>query len=298
MKPATAVRERVERIHVSDGRTVLVRHRGCAGVPVVLLHGLLDSSCGWSEICDALNAPTIAVDLAGFGDSSAATAPCLHAYAADVAEALIRLRARRFVLVGRSLGGAVATAVAERMPDEVAALVLLAPAGFGRVPFAEAVSLPVVRTVIDRLLPLALAHPALVRAAYRIAGTGESPPGAALLQTLAKDPVRLWKSARRAITAIVAAGVAADGFHRRIVAYDGPVHLVWGDRDRVVPVGHMAAAQATFPHALPQVWEGIGHHHQCEAPARLVALIEHARAAAALPSIVARRARARGLAAA
>jgi pimeloyl-ACP methyl ester carboxylesterase len=82
------------------------------------------------------------------------------------------------------------------------------------------------------------------------------------------------------------------------VAYDGPVHIVWGDRDRIVPVGHMDAAVATFPHALPQVWNGIGHHHQCEAPARLVALIEHARTAAALPSIVARRAQVRDRAAA
>jgi pimeloyl-ACP methyl ester carboxylesterase len=282
--------EHVKRIAIHDGRSVLVRRRPGTGIPVVLLHGLLDSSRGWSDICEALHAPTIAVDLAGFGESSAVTAPALDAYADDVAQALAQLRLGRFVLVGHSLGGAVATAVAERMPHDVAALVLLAPAGFGRIPLAEAVSLPIVRTVVDRLLPLALARPAVVSAAYRAGVTGGPAPDRSLLEALAADPARLAASARRAVKAIV----AAEGFDRRGVAYDGPVHVVWGDRDRVVPPAHLPAVEAAFPHVRAHVWAGVAHHHQREAPDRLLALIEHVGAAAALPSVAAaRRARVR-----
>lgn len=50
------------------------------------------------------------------------------------------------------LGGAVATALAELMPERVAGLVLLAPAGFGRIHLAEAVSLPGVRHVVQATL--------------------------------------------------------------------------------------------------------------------------------------------------
>jgi pimeloyl-ACP methyl ester carboxylesterase len=273
--------ERVERVAVGDDRGVLVRRRDGTGIPVVLLHGLLDSSAGWSGLCRAITGPTVAVDLAGFGDSSAATAPELGAFADDVVRALRRLRLARFVLVGHSLGGAVASVVAERMPDQVAGLVLLAPAGFGRIPLADAVSLPIVRSVVDRLLPHALARPRIVSAMYRAGITGGPPPDAALLETLAADPVRLAVSARRAVAAIV----ASDSLHERGVAYGGPVHVVWGDRDRVVPPAHLGGVEDAFPHVFGELWRGMGHHHQREAPGRLARLIERVRDAAVVPSL-------------
>lgn len=267
---------------------MLVRTRPGTGVPVVLLHGLLDSSRGWSGICDALGGPTLAVDLAGFGGSSAAT-PRVSSPTPDVVQALDEIGPERFVLVGHSLGGAVATAVAERLGDQVAALVLLAPAGFGRISMAEAVSLPGVRTVVDRLLPLALGRPGLVSAAYRVGVTGGPPPEAALVATLADDAVRLSRSARQAVAAVVAAGLAPDGFHRRAVAYEGPVHAVWGGCDRVVPLAHLDAVECAFPRTIVHVWEGMSHHPQREHPERLVALVRRARAEAALPSLAAAR---------
>ena len=72
---------------------------------------------------------------------------------------LAALDVHDFTLVGHSLGGAVATALAERLRDDVAALVLIAPAGFGRIHLAEAIQLPGVRTVVRHGLPLALITP-------------------------------------------------------------------------------------------------------------------------------------------
>jgi len=86
--------------------------------------------------------------------------------ARDVAEGLALLGVDRFTLVGHSLGGAVATALAELMPDRVDALVLLAPAGFGRLHLAEAISLPGIRNLVEAALPLALGSRLAVTAGY------------------------------------------------------------------------------------------------------------------------------------
>lgn len=281
-------------VPLGDGRIALARTTPGHGIPVVLLHGLLDCSRGWEAICRALAAPTVALDLPGFGCSSPVPAPRLDAYADDIVRALAPLRPGPFVLVGHSFGGAVAASVAERLRGDVAALVLLAPAGFGRIPLAEAASLPVVRTIVDRLAPLAFARPAVAAGVYRVAVSPGAAPDASLVAKLARDPRRLTTAARHAVSALVAAGLAVDGFHRREVGYDGPVHCVWGSRDRIVPLAHLAGVEAGFPRVLAQVWEGMGHHHQHEEPERLVALIDEVAAAAALPNLAAaRRARRR-----
>ncbi|HET9947573.1 MAG TPA: alpha/beta fold hydrolase, partial [Longimicrobiales bacterium] len=141
--PARAPEERS--VELAGGRTLAVRVWPGSGTPVVLLHGLLDTSVGWDELARTLGEPCYAFDLPGFGGSSLPARPRLSAYADDLAAALDRLGVREFVLVGHSLGGAIATALAERAPGRVRALVLLAPAGFGRIGMAEAVSVPGLR---------------------------------------------------------------------------------------------------------------------------------------------------------
>jgi pimeloyl-ACP methyl ester carboxylesterase len=285
-------RERTEAVLLNDGRSMHLRRWAGEGVPVVLLHGLLDSSRGWSSTALALGQPVIAIDLAGFGRSDLPTRPRLSAYAEDVTEVLALLRLERFVLLGHSFGGGVATAVAEMMPDAVAALILLAPVGFGRIQLAEATMLPGVRAVLRQVLPLALRNQPLVSASYRAIVTTGARPEDGLLGDLSADAPAVAGAACEATRAIVAAGRSPRAFHRRGVRYPGVVHAVWGSRDRVVPVAHLANVERAFRHAQPTVWEGMGHHHQREEPARLVHLVRHVCAAAELPTIAPRRSRA------
>src|SRR3954451_15156944 len=127
--------ERVLSVHVPGGRRLTGHAWDGEGAPLVLLHGLLDSSEGWSGLAQRTSRPCIALDLGGFGGSDLPRAPRIQAYAEDVAAALARLRICDATLVGHSLGGAFAAHVAERT-DRVAALSLLAPAGFGRIRLA------------------------------------------------------------------------------------------------------------------------------------------------------------------
>lgn len=259
----------VRDIVLSDRRILRVRVWPGAGMPYLLLHGLLDSSEGWSDFAGQTHRPSIAVDLPGFGASSRASAPDLAAYAGDVIEALDALGVEQAVVVGHSLGGAVAAAVADKAPDGVAALGLLAPAGFGRIGLAELVSLPGVRRAVEAGLPLALRSRAALTAAYMTMVTAGRPPRAEVLDRVTSGGRALVPGARDATEAIVTAGRAADGFGKRALRYEGRVHVLWGHHDRLVPIAHLAALQRALPHAHVDVGR-FGHHPHRECRERLL----------------------------
>jgi pimeloyl-ACP methyl ester carboxylesterase len=267
-------------ITLADGRRVGVRRWGAAGPACLLLHGLLDSSAGWHGLAAGLPYRSVALDLAGFGASDLPTRPRISAYVDDVAEAVDALGLSRFVAVGHSLGGAVAAGLAERLGDRVGALVLLAPAGFGRLPLAEAISIPGLRTVARRMLPFALSNGPAVRLGYRTMVANGHEPESAIIARVTGAAATLAPGAVAATQAVVAAGLSPRAFHRRGLAYGGPSFAVWGDRDRLVPSAHAAGVQAALPQARVEVWRGMGHHPQRERPTDLAAIVARAGAAA------------------
>lgn len=170
----------IRMVSLGDGRELCLRHWIGPGDGVsVCLHGLLDSSEGWTRLCDGLGGTRIAIDLPGFGYSDPPARGSLSAYARDVTEAVDGLGIERFSVIGHSLGGAVGAALSDLIPERIASLVLLAPAGFGRIHLAEAVSLPGVRSLVATTLPLALSSGLAVSAGYMaMVSNGKAPePG-------------------------------------------------------------------------------------------------------------------------
>lgn len=263
-------------VELPDGRHVRGRRRDGVGTPIVFLHGLLDSSQGWDDIAAASPRPSVAFDLPGFGDSDLPTRPRVSAYADDIVTAIRRLELRDVTLVGHSFGGAVAAGVAERIADRIASLLLLAPAGFGRIALAEAVSVPGVRSLAAAALPLWIRAPMALNAAYRLfVASGQSPPEG-VVERVRQDAASLVPAAVMATQAVVAAGLSERGFHRRRLAYRGPVETLWGMIDRVVPPTHAQGVKAAFPQAELTFWRAMGHHPQRERSAQLNELVEAA----------------------
>src|SRR3954470_1995152 len=153
-------------VQLPSERSVRVREYPGSGTPVVLLHGLLDSSEGWHEVAARSERHCFAVDLPGFGGSTCPPYERIASYARDVARALDGLGLERYFLIGHSFGGAVATALAEQRPDHVSALVLVAPAGYGRIGLAELASKPGIGHGFQAALPLALGNPVAMGAIY------------------------------------------------------------------------------------------------------------------------------------
>jgi pimeloyl-ACP methyl ester carboxylesterase len=112
----------------------------------------------------------------------------------------------------------------------------------------------------------------------RASGTRSRMSGHALAQrpsSSARPRCReLVPGAREATRAVVAAGLSERAFHRRRVGYGGPVTVLWGDRDRLVPPRHRDGVRTAFPHAELLLWSRMGHHPQRERPGELLALLD------------------------
>ena len=95
---------------------------------IVLLHGYLESMLVWEDFIPLVykQARVVTLDLPGHG-ISVVTGEChTMEYLADVvAEAMTTLGVERFTVVGHSMGGYVALALAERHADRLEGVVLL-----------------------------------------------------------------------------------------------------------------------------------------------------------------------------
>jgi len=113
-----------------NGAALAVRTEGAGDLALVFLHYFGGSSRAWSGVIGQLATEyrCIAPDLRGFGDSDApATGYTVRDSAADVAALVHALALTRYVLVGHSMGGKIALAVAARQTPGLHSLVLIAP---------------------------------------------------------------------------------------------------------------------------------------------------------------------------
>ena len=98
-------------------------------VAAVLIHGFGGSARTWDGVASRLaGVRCLAVDLPGFGDAADVESDFTVAQQADaVAAAIAAAQIDRFILVGASMGGKIATALAARRPAGLVGLLLLAP---------------------------------------------------------------------------------------------------------------------------------------------------------------------------
>ena len=103
------------------------RRRG-AGSPVLLIHGVGGDARNWDPIAERLSKrlDVVAMDVRGHGGSEPIRGPVdVHDFARDAAQVLDACAIERCAVVGFSLGGAIAQAVALDFPDRVSRLAVL-----------------------------------------------------------------------------------------------------------------------------------------------------------------------------
>lgn len=104
--------------------------RAFGSTSLVFLHCFGGSGKSWAQVSELLgeNWHCVMPDLRGFGDSKSLLEPYTLADAADDVLALVKnLGLDRYTLVGHSMGGKIAMAIAARQPPGLVQLVLLAP---------------------------------------------------------------------------------------------------------------------------------------------------------------------------
>src|SRR5256886_8802056 len=155
------------------GDRVIYRVAG-SGPPVVLVHGMVNSSRHWEAVARQLadSYTVIAPDLIGHGDSATPRGDySLGAHAAVIRDLLAAIDVERATIVGHSLGGGVAMQFFYQFPQRTERLVLVSSGGLGHEvsPLLRGAALP----GASALLSLA-AHPHLVSA---LANAGGRLPG-------------------------------------------------------------------------------------------------------------------------
>src|SRR5215208_1575747 len=116
------------------GHEVIYRIAG-SGPPVVLVHGMVNSSRHWEEVAVRLAGDymVIAPDLIGHGDSATPRGDySLGAHAAVIRDLLAAIGVERSTVVGHSLGGGVAMQFFYQFPQRTDRLVLISSGGLGR----------------------------------------------------------------------------------------------------------------------------------------------------------------------
>ena len=104
------------------------------GPALVLLHGFLEDKSMWNELTDHLSEfrTTIAIDLPGHGGLGTGDVVNIEDYGERIVECLADLDIDSFEIIGHSMGGYVALAIAEAYPKNVTKMVLL-----NSTPFAD-----------------------------------------------------------------------------------------------------------------------------------------------------------------
>ncbi len=258
------------------GHRVIYRVAG-DGPPVVLVHGMVNSSKHWELVARRLadRYTVIAPDLIGHGDSATPRGDySLGAHATVIRDVLSAIGVEKATIVGHSLGGGVAMQFFWQFPQRTERLVLVSSGGLGHEvsPLLRTVSLPGARyalavlahrRVLDALFALSARLPTkgvYVRAVVRALRPLERPAAReAFLQTL------------RAV--IDRHGQRVSARDRLYLLESMPTLIVWGGRDRTIPLEHGRAAHAAIGHSRFEILERAAHFPHLEDPEGLAAVL-------------------------
>lgn len=262
-------------VTTGDGARLAARVMGPAGgPPVVLGHGWTGERRIWASVARRLVAGghrVVVWDQRGHGASSVGAAGLtVRALAADVAEVLAAVDARRAVLAGHSMGGMAVQAFAVDHPavlaQRVERLVLVATAA--RSPLRgppggwyERLAL----AVVANAALTALGERSWVGLLVARQAFGADPPLAAIRATRSHTEVATRVAFLRDMARLDLRGELG-----RIGA---PVTVVHGDRDRVLPLPLGREVAAAIPGARLEEVTGAGHQLPFERPALLAATL-------------------------
>ncbi|MGH2705429.1 MAG: alpha/beta fold hydrolase [Actinomycetota bacterium] len=249
----------------NEVRIPYVEQGNPAGIPVVLLHGFADSWRSFQLVLSHLPEfiHALAPTQRGHGDAShPGEGYRVTDFASDVAAFLDAVRVSKAVIVGHSMGSAVALRFAIDHPDRTMGVVVVgaAPGLHGteaaRTFWESALAKmtdPVDSTLVRQMTETSLAKPV----------------PRAFLEAMTEDgvmvPAFVWKAAMQSRWRL------EGDFSTELGSIHAPTLIVWGDRD----VRYSRAAQEALASAIAGsrlvVYEGAGHFAHWEEPDRFAA---------------------------
>jgi pimeloyl-ACP methyl ester carboxylesterase len=253
-----------------------------SGPVLLLIHGMAGALDTWRSVIEPLSrhATVLAVDLPGHGASSPGGGDySLGSHAAFLRDVLTALGHDQVTLVGHSLGGGIAMQFSYQFPQMTERLVLVSSGGLGLEvsPALRAASLPGADLFVSLTAGAAQRASGLAGQLLRIGKVTPKPA----VQEIARSYAALADADHRAaflatVRSVVGLGGqtvrAGDRLH---LAQGTPVLLVWGQNDPIIPVAHAQMAYELLPESTLEVFDGVGHFPQLEAPQQFVEALEN-----------------------
>jgi esterase len=237
------------------------------GPSIVLLHGLFGAARNFGTVQRAL-APlfrVIALDARNHGASPHESGMSYATLAADVMETLDALDITRAAVIGHSMGGKTAMALALMAPERVGRLLV---ADIAPVPYRHENEIV---AAAMRAIPL---RPGLTRVTAEAALQDAVPVPAVrtfLIQNIQFDAQPHW---RIGLNEIADAIPDLEGWDALDGTYDGPTLFVSGARSDYVLPEHRPAIRALFPAARFVSVKHAGHWLHADNPAGFLSVVE------------------------
>ncbi|HEX6644815.1 MAG TPA: alpha/beta fold hydrolase [Gemmatimonadales bacterium] len=250
---------RAEWLAAGDVKVRAVR-LGRGDTTLVLLHGYGESLMSWQPVAVSLARKyrVVALDLPGFGASDKPDGPyTLAAMQARLGDFLARWTEGPLVVIGHSMGGELAAALAIAEPRIVGA-VLVAPAGYGLGALADSAA-GSVGAVAGAMAPLVIPI-------HDPGWLGE--PDSLADYDPVLDPA--YHHSTRAVLEQFDFAALRDGFG----SLRKPVLLLWGRQDPTIPAALGEAISAALPCDTFVPLDGMLHRPHQAAPDRVIAEIE------------------------
>jgi pimeloyl-ACP methyl ester carboxylesterase len=263
------------------GHRVAYRLAG-SGPPIVLIHGVTASSVVWDLVGPQLarDHTVLAPDLLGHGQSAKPRGDySMGAFASGIRDLVLSLGLGPVTLVGHSLGGGVAMQFSYQYPERVERLALVSSGGLGREVsgLLRAATLPGSELVLPVLAGRHVLNAG--RAVGRVLAKARLPLGNDVIE-MARGHASLGDSqSRTAFVHTLRASVDPGGqrvqaLDRLYLAAELPVLILWGARDRIIPVEHGRRAHELIPGSRFELFERAGHFPHLDEPDRFVRTVE------------------------
>jgi pimeloyl-ACP methyl ester carboxylesterase len=267
-------------IDTSAGTLQVLDQGNPQGSPIVLLHCATCSMDWWDNLAPLLEQDhrIIRIDLLGMGGSDKPSSGySIDDQASAVAEALAKLHVVGATVVGHSLGGSVAVAVAEQSPQLATRIVIIDQSpedGFENESLGEHLSMwPVIGQAVARLVQVAPAstirgeYDQAFAPGYNISSGFDNPDQPvddlrAMTYTALKETVNDEQDY-----------VDQSPLDRRLEALHVPVLVIFGAEDQIYDAQAAIARYRQVPGAQTHLIPGAGHSPNVEKPDLVAPLI-------------------------